>query len=122
MFGVGRPVGGAGEVEAQIAHGPHQGVEFEQGSVLLKSLGEVIGLIRRPETTPGDQICARRNSRGWVELEERELFHHWHESGWPGGIEQLGTDGDSPGLDLSELVHRHRLRDAPGTYRPHALQ
>ena len=58
------------EVQAQVAHRPHQRVVLEERAVLLQGLLEVSGLVRRAKAAPGDDVRAGRDRRGWVDLQQ----------------------------------------------------
>jgi hypothetical protein len=102
---VAGPVGGACEIEAQIADRPHQRVELEQRPVLLQGLLEVVRLVRRAKTAPGDEVRAGRDGRGRVDLQEGQLLYDREQLGRPGRVEQLCAHGDAPGLRLGQPVH-----------------
>ena len=65
----------AGEDQAEVAHRSHEGVVLEQRAVLFERLLQMGGLVRRAETAPGDEVRARRNGRGRVDLQQRQLLH-----------------------------------------------
>lgn len=112
MLGVRRPVGRFGEVETEVADGPHQCVEFEQGSILRNGIGPDE---RADRTSPGDSRRPDRRLEQWPpsdRAEKGESFHHRDQPRRPVTIDQLGADGDSTGLGLGELVHDRRVRDS----------
>jgi hypothetical protein len=104
---VAGPVGRAGEVEAQVAHRPHERVVLEQRAVLLEGLSEVLRPVRRPETAPGDQIRAGRDGRDRVDLQQGQLLHDREQIGRPRRVEQLRAHRDASGLRLGEPVDGH---------------
>ena len=58
----------ARQVEAKVAHRPHQRVVLEQRAVPLQRLSEVVRPIGRAEAAPGDEIGAGRDRRRRVDL------------------------------------------------------
>ena len=98
-------VGRTGEVQAQIAHRPHHGVELEQRPVLLQRLFELGGLVRRAEAAPGHEVGARRDRGGRVDLQQGQLPHDLEQLGRPGGVEHLRAHRDAPRLRLGQPVH-----------------
>ena len=100
-----RPIRLRREVEAQVAHRPHQRVELEQRAVLLERPLQVARLIRRAEAAPGDEVRARRDGRGRVDLQQCQLPHDREQIGRPGGIEELRAHRDAAGLRLGQPMH-----------------
>ena len=102
---VARLVGRAGEVQTEVSHRPHERVELEQRAVLLERLLEVVGLVRRAEAAPGDEIRTGRDGRGRVDLQQGQLLDDCEQISRPASVEQLGPHRDAPGLRLGEPVH-----------------
>ena len=96
---------GAGEVQAEVAHRPHERVVLEHRSVLLQRLLELGGPIRRAQAAPGDEVGAGGDRRGRVDLQEGQPLHDGQELGRPRRVEQLRPHRDAPGLRLGEPVH-----------------
>lgn len=103
---VARPVGGAREVEAEIADRAHHRIELEQRAVLLEGVFELVGSVRGAEATPGDEVGARRDGRGRVDLQQGQPLHDCDELGWARRVEQLRAHRDPPRLRLREPMHR----------------
>ena len=74
------PLGHVGEIQAEVGHrANHRGrrlvldcltAMLEQRAVVLECLLQVRGLIGTAKAAPGDEIGARGNHRGRVELQE----------------------------------------------------
>jgi hypothetical protein len=78
---------------------------LEQRAVLLQRPPEVVRLVRGAKAAPGDEVCARRDGRRRVDLQQRQLLHHAQQVGRPARVQQLRTHRDPPCLLLGELVH-----------------
>jgi hypothetical protein len=76
----------AGEDQAKVAHRPHERVVLEQRAVLLEGLLQVGWLVRRAEAAPGDEVRARRNGRGRVDLQQGQLLHDGEQLPRPGCV------------------------------------
>ena len=105
-----RPVGRTGEVQTEVGHRPHQRVVLEQRPVLLERMLEVLEPVGRPEPAPGDEVRARRDRRGRVDLQQRQAPHDLEQVGRPGSVEQLRAYSDAPGLRLRESFHTSPIR------------
>ena len=99
-----RPVGRAREVQPDVAHGPDERVVLEQRPVLLERPGELRGTVGRAEPAPRDEVCARRDRGGRIDLEERQPVDERQEVGRAARVEHLRTDGDAPGLLVCQVV------------------
>ena len=95
---VAREAGGTGEVQTDVAHRPHHRVELEQRAILLHRLLEVGGPVRGAEPAPGDEVGARRDRRGRVDLQHRQLLHDREQIGRARGVEELRPHCDPPRL------------------------
>jgi hypothetical protein len=76
----------------------------------------MIGPVRRAEATPSNEVGARRDSRGRVDLQQGQLLHNRDQLGRPRRIEQLRPHRDPPGLRLRQPMHRQEASD-PGWAR-----
>ena len=115
---VARPLGRAGEVQAQVAHRPHERVELEQRPVLLQRLLELGGLVRRAEAAPGHEVGTGRDRGGRVDLQQGQLPHDLEQLGRPGGVEHLRAHRDAPRLRLGQPVHGQEATTGSRRCRP----
>jgi hypothetical protein len=102
---VARPFRSACEVEAEVAHGAHERIELEQGAVLLQRLLELLRPVGRAETTPRDEVGARRNGRRRIDLQQGQPLHHIDEGARAPRVEQLRPHCDAPRLRLRQPMH-----------------
>ena len=99
-----------GEVQAEVAHRPDQRVVLVERAVVLERADESAGSYAEPEPRPGDEVGARRDRRGRVELQQRQVPTDLEQVGGPLGVEQLGADRDAARLLVSQLMClRHTL-------------
>ena len=103
-LGPGRHVG---EVEAEVAHRPDDAVELEQGPIDLERLLQVGRPVVGPEPAPRDEVRARRDGGGRIELQQRQPLDDLEQVGGSRRIEQLGTDRDPPRLRELESMGGH---------------
>ena len=82
LVNTARPAGR--EVQAEVAHRPHQRVVLEQRAVLLQGLPEVVRPVRRAEAAPGDEVRAGGDRRSRVDLEQGQLPDDGEQIGRPG--------------------------------------
>jgi hypothetical protein len=99
-------LGGAGEVQPEIARRTYERVELEQRAVLLESALQVIGPVARAEAAPRDEIRAGRDRRGRVELQQRQPPDDLEEVRRARRLEQLRAYRDAPRLLLRQVVQR----------------
>jgi hypothetical protein len=104
------PVHRTGQVHSQIAHRSHRRVVLDERPVLLQRLLQLGGLVRRPEPTPGDQVCAGCDSGRRVDLQECQQADDHEQVGWPLGVQDMGANRNRPRLRTIEAVDAH---DAP---------
>ena len=93
-----RPLLGARQVQAHIAHRPHHRVELEERPLLLELALELVGPVGGAQTAPGHEVRARRNRRGRIDLEERQLPNDGDEVARPFRVEHLRPNCDPPRL------------------------
>ena len=106
--------------EPQVTHRPHHRVELEERPVLLQGLLQMGRLVRRPEAAPRDQVGARRDRGGRVDLQECQPAHDLDEVGRSRGVQQLGTNGDPPRLfetESMDCAHVARIPKPGGPVR-----
>ena len=80
---------------------------LEQRAVLLERLLQRAQGVRGAEAAPGDQVGARGDGGGRVDLEEGQPLDDREQLGRPGCVEQLRAHRDPAGLLLREPVHGH---------------
>jgi hypothetical protein len=83
---------------------------LEQRAVVLHRLLQLSRLVRRAETAPDDDVRARCDRGGRVDLEQRQPLHDADEAGRPGRVEQLRTHCDPACLHLGQPMHRAEAR------------
>jgi len=77
---------------------------LEQRAVALERLRQFLGPVRRAEAAPGDEVGARRDRGGRVDLEERQPLDDAEQARGAFRVEQLRADRDAAGLGLREVV------------------
>jgi len=77
---------------------------LEERPVVLERLLQVLGAVRRAEPAPGDEVGARRDRGGRVDLEERQVLHHGEQVVRAARIEELCADRDPPGFGAAQAV------------------
>jgi hypothetical protein len=114
-----------GEVEAQVARGPHHRVVLEQRAIALERGAKLLGVVRRAQPRPRDEVGARGDRGGRVELQEREALDEREQARRALRVEHLRADRDPPRLLEGEAVRLlgvrrgggHRCRIFPGCAR-----
>jgi len=82
----------------QLERRPDVGDGLDQGAVVLGGLGQVGGVVGRAEPAPQDEVGARCDGRGGVDLQEREAVDDVDDVGRAWRIEQLARGLRSAGL------------------------
>ena len=91
----------------QVARRPDVGDGLDEGAVVLDGLGQVGGVVGRAEPAPQDEVGARCDGRGGVDLQEREAVDNVNEVGRARRVEQLRVDRDLAGFVLFQTVDDH---------------
>ena len=91
----------------QVARRPDVGDGLDEGAVALDGPGQVGGVVGGAEPAPQDEVGARCDGRGGVDLEEREPVDDLDQAGraWRG--EQLRVDRDPAGFVPFQAVDDH---------------
>ena len=95
---VARPLGRAGEVQAEVASSAAPSRRAEQRPTCSTARLSSAGLVRRAEAAPGDEIGARRDRGGRVDLQQGQPLHDRVQLGRPRRIEQLRAHRNAPSL------------------------
>ena len=99
-----------GAIQAEIGDRSDQRIQLEQRPITFQRAGQVYGLIRGSQPGPGHEVRVRRDHRGGIDLEERQLVHHGQQVRRPSGVQHLGADGDAPGFGAIQSVDAHAAR------------
>ncbi len=95
------------EVEREVGRRADVRTHLVERSILLECLRQLLGPIRTAHPRPDDEVGARRDRGGRVELEEGQVAHDLEQVGRPRRIEQLGADRDPPRLFPGQAMDRH---------------
>ena len=98
-----------GAVERQVLARTQEGAQFDE-LARVECLDQVGGLECRTEPAPRDELGVRRDGRGRVELQQRQLPDDVEQVDRTGVVEQLRPHGDPPGIGSRELMHDHDAR------------
>jgi len=103
----------------QVTRRPDVGDRLDEGSVVLDGPGQVGGVVGRAEPAPQDEVGARCDGRGGVDLQEREAVDDVNEVGRARRGEQLRVDGDPAGFVLGQTVDDHAAEPSGSLSRPY---
>jgi hypothetical protein len=78
--------------------------------MLLERPLEILRPVGGAEPAPGDEVRARRDGRGQVDLEQRQLLNDLEQVGWARCVEQLRAHHGLPGLRFRQACTGGRLR------------
>lgn len=97
------PAAHVGEIQGEVVGGSDHAAQIEQ--LATGECGvELVGLVGRAEAAEGDEVGARCDGIGGVELDEREPPHHVEQIGGTLGGEELRPDHHPPRLVDGEVV------------------
>jgi len=81
---------------------------------VLDGSRQVGGLVGRAEPAPQDEVGARRDRGGRIDLQEREALDHRDQVGRPRRVEELRVYRDAAGLSTVETVNDHAADPSDG--------
>ena len=102
-------------MERDGADRPHVGIQLEESPVHLERPGQVSRLVGRPEAAPGNEIGVRCDRGSRVDLQQGQTVDEVDQPRRPGGVEQLGPNGELPRLVALEPSNPHVPRLVGGT-------
>ena len=88
----------------QVAHRPDHRVVLVRACGRARAPAQLAGIVGVAEPRPRDEVGARRDRRGRVELQEGQALDDPEQGGRPLGVEELGADRDAARLLEREPV------------------
>ncbi|WP_344942324.1 hypothetical protein [Terrabacter ginsenosidimutans] len=105
--GVGLGLADLGDHGRDVLRAAHVGDGLDEGAVVLDRRRQGGGVVGAAEPAPQDEVGARRDGRGRVDLQEGQALDGGDEVGGARLVEQLRVHRDTPCLRGRELVDHH---------------